>query len=365
MYSDKQLRQIATQFAISKDIINICPLGSGLINDTFKVETRDKNYVLQHINKTIFPDVDLLQQNIENVTDHIRNKLIESGEKNIDNKVLNFIKASKVSSDGRQLSYVKDENGEFWRLSHYIEGSVTHNLVNPTYSNFAGEAFGQFEAMLVDLKKPIGEVIPNFHNLSFRLAQLDAAIEADPVGRLKEVQDLVDLVNIYAEEMTVSERLYQKGLLPKRICHCDTKVNNVLFDKNGHVLCVIDLDTVMPSFIFSDFGDFLRTAANTVAEDDPHFEKIDFRMDIFKAFTEGYLKSARSFLLPIEIENLPYAARLFAFMQGVRFLADYINGDIYYKTSYPEHNKVRARNQMTLFLKASEKEKEMKQFISF
>mgnify|MGYP004507115363 CR=1 FL=1 len=365
MYSDKQLRQIAEEFAINKDIISISPLGSGLINDTFKVKTGDKNYVLQHINKAIFPNVDLLQQNIENVTEHIRNKLIEAGEDNIDNKVLSFVKSSKVSTDGRQLSYIEDENGEFWRLSHYIEDSVTYNLVNTTYSKDAGEAFGHFEAMLVDLKKPIGEVIPNFHNLIFRLSQLDDAIKNDPVGRLKEVQDLVDLVNKHADEMTVAERLYQKGQLPKRICHCDTKVNNVLFDKNGHVLCVIDLDTVMPSFIFSDFGDFLRTAANTVAEDDPHFEKIDFRMDIFKAFTEGYLKSARSFLLPIEIEHLPYAARLFAFMQSVRFLADYINGDVYYKTTYPEHNKVRARNQMTLFLKASEKEKEMRQFISF
>ncbi|EJX08548.1 mucin-desulfating sulfatase, partial [gut metagenome] len=147
------------------------------------------------------------------------------------------------------------------------------------------------------------------------------------------------------------------------ICHCDTKVDNILFDNNDNVLCVIDLDTVMPSFIFSDYGDFLRSAANTTAEDSPELDKVEFRMDIFKAFTEGYLKTASAFLTPIEIDNLPYAATLFPYMQMVRFFADYLNGDTYYKIQYPEHNLVRTKNQLALLKSAEAHIPEMEAFI--
>ena len=162
--------------------------------------------------------------------------------------------------------------------------------------------------------------------------------------------------------MCKAERMHREGVLPKRICHCDTKVNNMMFDKDGSVLCVIDLDTVMPSFIFSDFGDFLRTAANKVAEDCPEIEKVEFDMEIFKAFAKGYIESAAKFLTPVEKENLPYAAALFPFMQAVRFFADYINGDTYYKIQYPEHNLVRTRNQMALFRSVMSHQAEMAEF---
>ena len=177
-----------------------------------------------------------------------------------------------------------------------------------------------------------------------------------------EVQAILKDLQQYEEEMCKAERLYREGKLPKRICHCDTKVNNMLFDKDGNVLCVIDLDTLMPSFVFSDFGDFMRTAANTVAEDDPAIEKVALRMDIFEAFAKGY-KEGATFLTPIEKENLPYAACLFPYMQAVRFFADYINGDTYYKIQYPEHNLVRTRNQVALFHAAYEKQAAMKAYI--
>ena len=164
--------------------------------------------------------------------------------------------------------------------------------------------------------------------------------------------------------MCKAERMHREGLLPKRICHCDTKVNNMMFDASGEVLCVIDLDTVMPSFVFSDFGDFLRTAANKVAEDDPRIEMVEFDMEIFKAFAKGYIESASVFLTPVERENLPYAAALFPYMQAVRFFADYINGDTYYKIKYPEHNLVRTRNQMALFRSVIEHLPQMKEYIS-
>jgi Ser/Thr protein kinase RdoA (MazF antagonist) len=186
--------------------------------------------------------------------------------------------------------------------------------------------------------------------MELRARQLREAVAADKAGRMAdpEVKALVEEIYGYEEEMTKAERLFREGKLPKRICHCDTKVNNMMFDKEGNVLCVIDLDTVMPSFVFSDFGDFLRTAANTVAEDDPAVDKVDFKMDIFEAFAQGYIKSAKVFLTPIERENLPYAACLFPYMQAVRFFADYINGDTYYKIKYPEHNLVRTRAQYKL-----------------
>lgn len=200
--------------------------------------------------------------------------------------------------------------------------------------------------------------------MEFRLWQLREAVKANKSGRLGEVQDLVDAIEARAEEMTKGERLYREGKLPKRICHCDTKVDNILFEKNGDVLCVIDLDTVMPNFVFSDFGDYLRSAANTGKEDDKNLDNVTFNMEIFKSFAKGYLKSASSFLTPIEIENLPYAAKLFPYMQTVRFLADYIDGDLYYKTQYPEHNLVRSRAQWKLFCEADKHEQEMKDFIA-
>ncbi|MBO4536354.1 MAG: aminoglycoside phosphotransferase family protein, partial [Bacteroidales bacterium] len=191
--------------------------------------------------------------------------------------------------------------------------------------------------------------------------QLRVAVAADAAGRMAdpEVRDLVAQFQAYEEEMCKAERMYREGILPKRICHCDTKVNNMLFDRDGNILCVIDLDTVMPSFVFSDFGDFLRTAANTGAEDDPNLGNVSFNMEIFKAFAKGYLFTAGAFLTPVERENLPFAATLFPYMQTVRFFADYINGDTYYKIKYPEHNLVRTRAQWKLFLDARAKVPEM------
>lgn len=164
--------------------------------------------------------------------------------------------------------------------------------------------------------------------------------------------------------MCQAERMGREGILPKRVCHCDTKVNNMMFDQQDNVLCVIDLDTVMPNFIFSDYGDFLRTGANKVAEDHQDMDAVCFDVDIFKAFTEGYLASASSFLTRVEIENLPYAVKLFPYMQCVRFLWDYLSGDKYWKCQYANHNFVRANNQLHLLLSIEKHEPEMEAFIA-
>ena len=256
------------------------------------------------------------------------------------------------------------DDGNYWRMMVFIPRAKTYTTVNPEYSYYAGVAFGNFEAMLADIPDALGETIPDFHNMEFRLKQLRDAVAVDAAGRVAEVRRYIDEIERRADAMCLAERLHRNGELPKRVCHCDTKVDNMMFDEQGRVLCVIDLDTVMPSFVFSDYGDFLRTAGNTGAEDDPDLDRVNFNMEIFRAFTRGYLESARSFLLPVEIENLPYAAALFPYMQCVRFLADYINGDTYYKINYPEHNLVRTRAQLKLLQSVEQHQPEMRRFIT-
>ncbi len=350
---------ILAQFEIEGKVQEVKPLGNGLINDTYHVVTEGDapDYVLQRINNAIFQDVDLLQHNIEVVTAHIRHKLEASGTDDIGRKVLQLVKAH----DGK--TYYRDDADRYWRMTVFIPDSVTHEAVTPQSAHDCGKAFGNFEKMLVDVPEQLGEPIPDFHNMELRMRQLREAVQNDAAGRLDEVRDIVDELERGADEMCQAERLYREGKLPKRICHCDTKVNNMLFDRQGQVLCVIDLDTVMPSFIFSDYGDFLRTGANFTGEDDPDLSHVGFNEEIFKAFTKGYLESARDFLTPIEIDMLPYAVALFPFMQCVRFLADYINGDTYYKIKYPTHNLDRARNQLALYRDVRRHDQMMTAFI--
>ena len=347
----ENLKDIVSKFDIAEKVTDVKPMGEGLINDTYKVfvDCSDKpQYVLQRINNAIFQDVDMLMDNINKVTEHIRSK---------NKNTLQFLKTVTGKS------YYSDGE-KYWRVMVFVPDSITYQAVTPDYSYIAGKSFGEFESLLADLKEPLGEIIPDFHNIEFRLKQLRDAVVEDRVGRVAEVQYYLDEIFKREDKMTLGERLYREGKLPKRVCHCDTKVNNMLFDKDGNVLCIIDLDTVMPSFVFSDYGDFLRTAANTGMEDDPNLDNIDFNMEIFKAFTKGYLEGTKGFLLPVEKENLPYAAMLFPYMQTVRFLADYINGDIYYKIKYPEHNLVRTKAQWRLFECAESKENVMKEVIS-
>lgn len=352
---------IVSRFATEGTVADIRPLGNGLINDTYKVSTKEADapdYVLQRVNTTVFTDVDMLMDNIAAVTRHISKKLEAANVTDIDRKVLRFIAA-----DGGKL-YHREADGTVWRMMVFIPNAKTYEAVTPEYSYFAGNAFGHFEDMLVDIPEKLGEVIPDFHNMEFRMKQLREVIEKNPAGRVGEdaVMQLLDLIGKDAEEMCKAERMGREGKLPKRVCHCDTKVNNMMFDEEGHVLCVIDLDTVMPSFVFSDYGDFLRSAANTTAEDDPDMSHVAFNEEIFKAFTRGYIEGAR-FLTPMETENLPYAVALFPFMQSVRFLWDYLSGDHYWKCKYPQHNLDRARNQMRLYQCVREHDDMMREYI--
>ena len=355
--------EIASRFAIRGTVCEIKPLGAGLINDTLLVKTAEADapdYVMQRVNQNVFPDVEMVMRNIHAVTTHIRQKLEAAGEEDIDRKVLTFVPAKE---NPEQLYAVVD--GEYWRVMVFIADAVTKQAVNPESSRAAGEAFGRFQAMLADIPVELGETIKDFHNMEFRLQQLRKVVAADPARRVKEekVQQLIAELEARADYMCKAERMGREGVLPKRVWQCDTKVNNMMCDENDKVLCVIDLDTVMPNFIFSDYGDFLRSGANKVAEDCPDMDAVAFNTEIFEAFTEGYLSTARQFLTKVEIENLPYAVKLFPYMLCVRFLWDYLSGDKYWKCHYREHNFVRANNQFHLLLSIEQHEAEMEAFI--
>lgn len=357
----EELMNILSQFQLDEKVVSAEPFGNGHINDTLKVTT-DKGeikYVLQRINHLIFTNVEMLQNNIQIVTSHIRKKLEEKGETDIDRKVLTFL----PTKDGKNYYFDGDS---YWRVCLFIPDSVSFEEVNPELSYEAGKAFGDFQTMLSDIPEgTLGETIPDFHNMVFRLQQFHEAIEVNPVGRLEEVKDLVAEIEKRADAMCIQERLYKEGKLQKRTNHCDTKVNNMLFDtKTNKILCVIDLDTVMPGFVLSDIGDFIRTGANTGAEDDENLDNVNVNMEIFKAYTRGYMEKAKAFLTPTEIKLLPYGGRLLTYMQTVRFLTDYINGDTYYKIHSPKHNLIRTKAQFKLLQSLEAHAEEMDSFMN-
>jgi Ser/Thr protein kinase RdoA (MazF antagonist) len=355
----EKLELVCQNFKIAGTLNRISPFGEGLINSSYLVTMKDSptGYVLQKINHNIFRDVETLQNNIYRITSHIRRKLEEKGEADIDRKVLTL-----VETLNGKLYYCDSES--YWRMTVMIPQSRTFQMVNAENSYYAGKAFGHFQAMLADIPgEPLGESIPDFHNMSNRQESLRKAVKKNLASRLHEVSDLVKELEERAEEMCMAERLHQEGALTKRINHCDTKVNNLLFDQDGKVLCVIDLDTAMPGFVSSDFGDFMRTAGNTGREDDTDLAKVNFNMEIFRAYTRGYLEEAKDFLTPVELEILPFGARLLTYMQTVRFLTDYLNGDTYYKITYPHHNLDRTRAQFKLLESIEENYQDMLQYI--
>jgi len=346
---------LCNQFRIEEVITVVEPFGNGHINDTFLAITKEgkAKYILQRINHHIFKNVDRLQNNIYIVTSHIREKLMASEEPDIERKVLTFLPT-------KDNKYYHFDGDSYWRLCLYIPNSRTYEEVNPEFSFEAGKAFGRFQSMLSDLPEDaLSETIPNFHNMEFRLQQFKEAIDANVADRLDETREMVDALLDRSETYCIQERLHREGKLKKRINHCDTKVNNILFDEDGKVLCVIDLDTVMPGFVLSDIGDFIRTACNTGAEDDENLDRIQVNMDIFKAYTYGYMETAKNFLSPLEIKLLPYGGRLLTYMQTVRFLTDYLNGDTYYKIHSPKHNWQRSQAQFKFLRELENKAPEM------
>ena len=340
------MQNIINQFQLDNPVKLPQAIKVGIINESYKLMSAvegGKSYFLQRVNHNIFKDVEGLQNNIERVTSHIRQVLIAEGAEDVERKVLRVV----PTKDGKL--YYKTEEGDYWRVYVLIENALSYERIDAQSAYLAGQAFGHFQCQLATIDTDtLVESIPDFHNLAFRIQQLHEALALDAAGRKAATQDIADYLLERAERMCIAEKLYAEGKLVKRVNHCDTNVNNMLFDEQGNPMCIVDLDTVMPGFVLSDFGDFIRTAANTGAEDDPDLDNIKVNMEIFEAYAKGYLSTA-TFLTDLEKSLLPYGCTRMSFMQAVRFYIDYLNGDTYYQIAYPEHNLVRTKAQIRLF----------------
>ena len=234
-------------------------------------------------------------------------------------------------------------------MSLFIEESITHNkATSPRLAYMGGKAIGRFQSLLADFNEPLAEVIKGFHNIRWRFEQWDSTLAEDRVGRAKEVATEIEWIESRRETMLSFWQMVEEGKLPLRVTHNDTKLSNILFDKSDEVLCVIDLDTVMLSTSLNDFGDAIRSYTNRGAEDDTNLENVGMDIELFRAYTEGYLSERKSTLTQLEREWLAFAALYITFEQVLRFLMDYIDGDRYYKIAYPSHNLVRTRAQYKL-----------------
>ena len=357
-------KDILNCFKIEGDFVEAVLVNSGHINDTYVVSFIKKDntvqkYVLQKINQYVFKEPDKLMDNIIRVTDHIRKKIMDEGG-NPERETLKFI------NEKQGKYFHKTPDGDYWRVYSYIEDAVTYQIVeNSNHFYNAGKAFGKFQMYLNDFSVVnLHETIPDFHNTPKRLKALVEAINKDVKNRAITVKSEIDFVMKRAEETNTIVNLLNEGKLPLRVTHNDTKFNNVLIDVNtGDGICVIDLDTVMPGSSLYDFGDSIRSGANTADEDEPDLSKVWIDIGLFEHFTRGYLEMGYSFLTPTELEYLPFSARLITFELGMRFLMDYINGDTYFKIHREGHNLDRARVQFKLVSDMEDKYDKMKNII--
>ena len=338
------------------------PYGSGHIHDTFRVETRESDkddYILQRLNNKIFKDIPALQQNIERVTVHLRNKLLQIPGSNIKRECLILIPAR----DGK--SWIIDKDGNYWRMYIFISNHRSYNIVDSDDKAFeGGKAIGRFQAMLSDMPgEPLNETIPRFHDIANRLEILERTIKANPMGRVETVKWEIDQYLRRGEEMKTILKLGNEGKIPLRITHNDTKFNNILLDENDKALCVIDLDTVMPGYVHYDFGDAIRTVTNTAAEDEKDLTRIRMDINLFRAYARGYLSETGSTLNPVEKEYLAFAPKLITYTIGVRFLTDFIDGDNYFKIHHEFHNLQRTRAQLKLVMSMEEQYEDMQKII--
>lgn len=338
--TDEKLLSIAERFDLEGTIASIKPLGEGFINDTFVIRTEGDapDYILQRKNHAVFPDVPGMMENILAVTEHIKAKVADPLR-----ETLTVVRAR----DGKL--YVEDE-GNFWAVCLFIADTSSFDRADsPELAYQGGVGIGRFQALLADFDKPRNETIKGFHNIRHRFAQWDAAVAADAAGRVASLAEEIGWVESRRREMLDFWSLVEDGTIPTHVTHNDTKISNILFDKpTGKVLCAIDLDTVMSSTSLNDFGDAIRSYANTGAEDDRDLDNVELSIEMFRAYADGYLSQQRATMTQSELDWLAFSARYITFEQVLRFLMDYIDGDKYYKTAYPEHNLVRTRAQYKL-----------------
>ncbi|MBR4049026.1 MAG: aminoglycoside phosphotransferase family protein [Clostridia bacterium] len=353
------IEEIKSQYNFKGEYYDFDILNNGHINNTyvlnFDYKGCEKSYVLQQINTAVFKNPEELMRNYVGVTDFVRNKVIEAGGNPLRESVKVY-----YTKDGKP--YYLDKSGRYWRVINYVINTVSYNFPDNTeICRKAGKTFGNFQKLLADYPaEELCETIPNFHNTVSRYNDFIKAVEEDKAGRVAEVTKEIEFVKARKKDCSVLLDLLEKGELPLRVTHNDTKLNNVLFDKKtGEGICVIDLDTVMPGLSLYDFGDSLRFAGNTADEDEKDLSKVRFNAEIYRSYTEGYLSAAGDSLTPAEIYYLPFSVKLMTLECGIRFLTDYLNGDVYFRISRPEHNLDRCRTQFKLVEEIEEKYMEL------
>lgn len=360
------LSYVCEQFRIEGQITDWEQLTNGNINTTYRVtctsEARTKDYLIQRVNTYVFKDPVQVMQNIDLITTHIMNK--KEADENADRRSrLHFHHTAKGTN---YLFLDHDGANEFWRLSNFIEDTLSFGgATDSKVLRMAGKAFGQFENLLSDFDATLlHETIPHFHDTRLRLENFFAHVAEDPCGRCASVQAEIDTIaKARAFACQLNERL-DSGELFCRVTHNDTKTDNVLFDKDTlEPVIVVDLDTVMPGLAAHDFGDTVRFAANTAAEDEPDVSKVSLDLGLFRAFAEGYIGETASFLTDAELDSMALGAATITLELASRFLDDYITGDQYFKINYPEHNLVRTRCQLALFTDMMRKYEEMDRIV--
>ncbi len=341
--------RLAAEFRMPGDYLSHAPCGHGHINDTFEVRVNQAGtpvrYILQRINHAIFTRPHLVMENIQRVTTHIADKLHAAHATDVYRRVLTLVPCR----DGRP--WHQDASGNHWRAYLYVEGAEAHSHINSTsLAEEAAKAFGHFQFLLSDLPLPrLADTIPEFHHTRSRYDALMRAAEADPVGRRASLAAELDWCRAHEPLVDLLLNAQASGLLPERITHNDTKINNVMIDhQSGEGICVMDLDTVMPGLVLYDFGDLVRTTTISTAEDEQDTSLVEMRLPMFQALVRGYLSSAHHFLSDPEINHLAFAGKLITLETGLRFLTDHLNGDTYFKTRHPLHNLERFRVQAKL-----------------
>jgi Phosphotransferase enzyme family len=354
----ESIDSIARQFHVPGDLLRVTPHGSGHINDTYAVTFQHAGtptrFILQRINHNIFTNPPANIQNIQRVTAHLAEKLSALPDRH--RRVLTLVPTHEGNF------FYLDPAGNYWRMYNRIEDATTYDAVETLAQAFqAGRAFGQFQHLLADLPAPpLLTTIPDFDNTPKRFAALEHALHADVVNRA--IQAAPEIAFAVARKAITPVLL--DANLPLRVTHNDTKLNNVLLDNaTGEAICVIDLDTVMPGLALYDFGDMVRTTTSPAREDERDLSRVIMQLPMFESLLRGYLSTAGSFLTPAEREHLAFSGKLITFHMGIRFLADYLAGDTYYKVHRPTHNLDRCRTQFALVRSVEQQEDAMQHLV--
>jgi len=353
------LQSIARQFRTQGEPVQIAPVPVGHINDTYLVTAAGNRYILQRINQIVFKNPVQVMVNIVRITEHIQAKLAVADPQSV-SRQLEVIPANGGSG------YYRDAAGNVWRMYNFIENAVTYDsLQSPTLAREAARMFGWFQRLLIDLPGPsLHETIPGFHNTSRRLERFQEVLKADVANRAKNAKAEIDFVFENAAICHVLSDLVKRGEVPIRVAHNDAKINNVMFDTStGQGVCVIDLDTVMPGLSAYDFGDLVRTATCAAAEDERDLSKVGVDITLFEALAQGFVAGTGSFLTPAERRHLVFGGKLITFEQLIRFLTDYLAGDVYYKVHRADHNLDRSRTQMRLVQSILEQEQDLNRLV--